>query len=179
MPEDTKESFSAPAIDHPQAEDKTSQSSDDPVFSRLWNVYELARAEYFELADEGSFRAGEAARFLRDTAENGLHYLADHPKQDTRLHKDLTETHNMALRAVEKLCGGRKRKFDYARDRHRNGHSSRRSANSSSHTSSRLPMHHGKAGLPPKPPTPGRGHSSVPYGYSKHRDVDSYVPSRG
>lgn len=52
--------------------DSTPES--DPKISRLWALYQTARAEYTS-SPEGSFAHSKAARFLRDTIENGLTYI--------------------------------------------------------------------------------------------------------
>lgn len=46
----------------------------DPRISRLWALYQTAKVEYSS-CQKGSFAHSKAARFLRDTIENGLTYI--------------------------------------------------------------------------------------------------------
>ena len=46
----------------------------DPKMGRLWTLYQSAKVEYTSCL-KGSFAHSKAARFLRDTIENGLTYI--------------------------------------------------------------------------------------------------------
>ncbi|KAK5103711.1 hypothetical protein LTS08_003129 [Lithohypha guttulata] len=78
---------------------------------RLWTVYEKAKEDFFAISDSNSFDKQAAAKFLRDTAENTLEYLADKdPGQ--QLLDELKMTLAVAKHTAMTLHGGKKRKFD-------------------------------------------------------------------
>ncbi|RMZ91735.1 hypothetical protein DV736_g1018, partial [Chaetothyriales sp. CBS 134916] len=82
-----------------------------PNFRRLMTVYEQARAEYLAVADNEDRNTLHAARFLRDTVENLLDGLRNKTIEAGK-RAELDAMAKMAKEAVEKLCGGKKRKFD-------------------------------------------------------------------
>lgn len=99
----------------------------DPKISRLWALYQNGRVEYFS-CPKGSFAHSKAARFLRDTIENGLAYIERaYPSViydsngETLQGSNFSAVRNklMELRAslneitpvVEKAYGGQKRRF--------------------------------------------------------------------
>ncbi|KAK5303860.1 hypothetical protein LTR99_004315 [Exophiala xenobiotica] len=93
------------------------QQDKEPQVARLLQVYERAKADYFAVSSSGSGIEGggtetiEAAKFLRDTAENTLQYLSDKIIDPNAL-TELQSTFNMAKATVVSLSGGKKRKFD-------------------------------------------------------------------
>jgi len=78
---------------------------------RLWTVYDKAKKDFFAVAEPSSLQKQEAAKFLRDTAENLLHHLRD-KAADQRLLDELNRTFEAAERTAMTLHGGKKRKFD-------------------------------------------------------------------
>lgn len=100
----------------------------DPKISRLWALYQKGRVEY-NSCPKGSFAHSKAARFLRDTIENGLFYIEraypsvicdDNSEtfQDAKLSAirnkliELRTSLNEITPVVEKAYGGQKRRFD-------------------------------------------------------------------
>lgn len=99
----------------------------DPKINRLWNLYQTGRAEY-NSCPKGGFAHSKAARFLRDTIENGLVYIEraypsvicdDNSEifQDAKLSAirnkaiELRASLNEITPVVEKAYGGQKRRF--------------------------------------------------------------------
>ena len=99
----------------------------DPKIGRLWALYQTGRVEYSS-CPKGSFAQSKAARFLRDTIENGLVYIERaYPSvicdsnSETFQGSNLSAVRNklIELRAslkeitpvVEKAYGGQKRRF--------------------------------------------------------------------
>ena len=78
---------------------------------RLWTVYNKAKKDFFAVAEPSSLQKQEAAKFLRDTAENLLHHLQD-KAADQRLLDELNRTFEAAEHTAMTLHGGKKRKFD-------------------------------------------------------------------
>lgn len=83
----------------------------DTQVTRLWQVYEQAKADFYAVPNRDGQELTDAAKFLRDTAENALQYLAD-KDVDPGAMAELQSTFNMAKATVVSLTGGRKRKFD-------------------------------------------------------------------
>lgn len=83
----------------------------EPKLARLWGVYETAREDYLAVADKNNDDAMNAARFLRDTAENTLGYL-ENKNVDPIMLAELNGTYQMAKATAVSLAGGKKRKFD-------------------------------------------------------------------
>ncbi|RMD44950.1 hypothetical protein DV735_g7, partial [Chaetothyriales sp. CBS 134920] len=88
-----------------------------PNLRKLLEVYERSRAEYLALADDGDRRTVDAAKFLRDTVENVFDSLRRNNNTngatiDADKRAELKAMAAIAKEVVEKLCGGRKRKFD-------------------------------------------------------------------
>ncbi|KAK6381596.1 hypothetical protein LTS17_004655 [Exophiala oligosperma] len=83
----------------------------DAQVTRLWQVYEQAKADFYAVPNREGQELTDAAKFLRDTAENALQYLAD-KGVDPDAMAELQSTFNMAKATVVSLTGGRKRKFD-------------------------------------------------------------------
>lgn len=102
----------------------------DPNFNRLWRLFENARADLnsqnMYSHNMYSHQRNLAARFLRDTIENVMHYIKhNHPSGSAILnassdeapgifHKlfELRSSHNQAAEAVKTAYGGRLRTFD-------------------------------------------------------------------
>ncbi|KAL9045049.1 MAG: hypothetical protein Q9214_001861 [Letrouitia sp. 1 TL-2023] len=100
---DTDESF----------EEKANFKSDDPKLSQLLDTYGVALQE-FGAADPDTSQGMATAKFLRDTAENCVHYLETHEvcimlEKLTEIRACLAE----ATVAAEKGMGGKRRRFDY------------------------------------------------------------------
>ncbi|KIW11794.1 hypothetical protein PV08_09066 [Exophiala spinifera] len=83
----------------------------DTQVTRLWQVYEQAKADFNAVPNREGQEIIDAAKFLRDTAENAIQYLAD-KDVDPEAMAELQSTCNMAKANVVSLTGGRKRKFD-------------------------------------------------------------------
>jgi len=190
----------------------------EPITSRLWNVYANSKKEFAAVNNPHSLEKQDAAKFLRDTAENLLHRLRD-ISADERLVKEVLETFRIANITATTLHGGRKRKFDggtdlsardstparnvardakvnSAREGPRQGKRPKQTTGKEffpGHTSAI--KHHRRNAvdldredlyyaspeeLPEsrrsfkKKKNKGRGHSGIPYGYS--RPVDSWYP---
>jgi hypothetical protein len=160
----------------------------EPKLTNLWNVYQRAKADYLVVANHQNHATATAARFLRDTAENILSYL-ENKTADPIMMRELNATYRMAKEAAVSLTGGKKRKFDVGEAERgmgaRRGHGGL--LNRSGHDGgqrygdmrrSRSPARYsGGYGGPPAYPaaqTQPRGHSDIPFGYS--RPVDSYHP---
>jgi hypothetical protein len=93
----------------------------DAKITRLTSIYENAKSDFETVPAGDTIRKLEAARFLRDTAENTVMYFRDPSKSgDTQaantnmeeLIADLEATCKTAQASVVHLSGGRKRKFD-------------------------------------------------------------------
>jgi hypothetical protein len=85
--------------------------------ARLTSIYEKAKADFEALAPSNTAAKLEAARFLRDTAENTIMYFRDSNKRgESRISNsfmaELEQTCKSAQASVVSLSGGRKRKFD-------------------------------------------------------------------
>lgn len=84
---------------------------------RLTSVYQQAKRDYENVAGADSAAKLDAARFLRDTAENTIVYFR-RIREDTgnyvstELMRDLEQAFMSASASVVSLNGGRKRKFD-------------------------------------------------------------------
>lgn len=94
----------------------------DVKTARLISVYEKAKSDFNTVPARDSMAKLDAARFLRDTAENTVMYFRDTRKSGQggassssemkELIVDLEATCKMAQASVVTLSGGRKRKFD-------------------------------------------------------------------
>lgn len=183
----------------------------NPGLTRLWDVFEEAKKDYLQSAGDESFETQQAAKFLRDTAENTLDHIGRAAiRIDPRIEAELTQTFETAQRIVMQLSGGKKRKFDRVREDQVKR--TRRESTRTSHNLFRRPMASGdwreghvsaysrSSGSCPatlgscrlekpeyidrarsrrnagreKIPMKGRGHSGIPFGYS--REVDSWCP---
>jgi hypothetical protein len=91
---------------------------------RLLDVYEQARTEYLSVANKGDSTTVNAAKFLRDTVENVIDNLKSTDLEADK-QAELRTMARMAKDAVEKLCGGKKRKFDDNTDQSRSRSASR------------------------------------------------------
>lgn len=90
--------------------------------ARLTSIYEKAKSDFEAVPAGDTIAKLEAARFLRDTAENTVMYFRDPTKSGDgmatgsshmkELMADLEATCKMAQASVVSLSGGRKRKFD-------------------------------------------------------------------
>jgi len=166
----------------------------EPKLARLWSVYKKARADFEAVSKKAdSVKRAVAAKFLRDTAENTIQYLQN-KNTDPIMMAELFATYNMAKSTAVSLAGGKKRKFDYVEmDMVKGtprGPSSVGSKTRHEGASKSVSDRYKKRELigPPgytgeyvrdraKSNNRGRGHSSVPFGYS--RTVDSYQPHQG
>ncbi|EXJ55799.1 hypothetical protein A1O7_08729 [Cladophialophora yegresii CBS 114405] len=102
-----KSSRPLPAISHLRREM-------EPRLGALWNVYELARADYLIALDRSNReKTISTAKFLRDTAENILLYL-ENKNADALMITELEGTFKHAKNTVVCLTGGKIRKFDTA-----------------------------------------------------------------
>ncbi|KAI4211605.1 MAG: hypothetical protein LQ351_005646 [Letrouitia transgressa] len=93
--------------------EKDNAKPDDPKLSQLLETYETALQE-FGAADPDTPRHMTTAKFLRDTAENCIHYLQAHGvgimlKKLTEIRARLAQ----ATEAAEKGMGGKRRRFEY------------------------------------------------------------------
>ena len=172
----------------------------EPKLKRLWSVYEDARADFLAVADQKDQSTINAAKFLRDTAENTIQYLKNR-NADSLMLTELHATCEKAKDMVVGLTGGKKRKFDRAgmdsvkgvprgpsnfqdqsyqeerarperrysdvRDQDERARSERRYSEVGSEDWNRRE----RTSVQGR----GRGHSGIPYGYT--RPVDSYHPS--
>ncbi len=93
----------------------------DERIARLISIYEKAKSDFKAVPDNETDAKMEAARFLRDTAENTVMYFRDPTKTSTahsasrnmeEIINDLEATCKAAQASVVSLTGGRKRKFD-------------------------------------------------------------------
>lgn len=190
----------------------------EPITGRLWNVYAHAKKEFAAVENPHSLEKQEAAKFLRDTAENLLHRLRD-VSANERLIGEVAETFRVANITTTTLHGGKKRKFDRTlgstnrerafptpvagteradtdREAPRQGKRPKKTAVKElfpGHTFAvenhrrnatevdREELYYtvaeqsSKSGRPSKKKNRGRGHSGIPYGYS--RPVDSWYPT--
>jgi hypothetical protein len=83
----------------------------DAGLQRLIDTYDTSCKEFFEAEDRGEEKAGSAARYLRDTAENLLTYLRETNIDPEKL-REVENMRDTAKAAAEQLKGGRVRKFD-------------------------------------------------------------------
>jgi hypothetical protein len=83
----------------------------DAGLQRLIDTYDTSCKEFFEAEDRGEEKAGSAARYLRDTAENLLTYLHETNIDPAKL-REVENMRDTAKAAAEQLKGGRVRKFD-------------------------------------------------------------------
>lgn len=79
---------------------------------RIWKVFETAKEEFHTITDSTSVEKQQAAKFLRDTAENTLQHLAKEEITEPQLNAELERALAVAKHTAEILSGGRKRKFD-------------------------------------------------------------------
>lgn len=194
----------------------------NPGLIRLWGVFEQAKKDYIRSAEDENGQTHQAAKFLRDTAENTLDHIgraAGHV--DPRIEAELRQTFETAQQIVVQLSGGRKRKFDRVHDEQvkRTKRESPRQRPTQSDQSrskhylsrplaqledrSKQRLHSSSKGIGYRSTTSGsypfeerrhvdrfrskqdpkrekiamkgRGHSGIPFGYS--REVDSWCPS--
>lgn len=111
-PRDTGRRSLAPEPEPSGFVHQTGEKQDkEPQVARLLQVYERAKADYFAVSGVEGHETIEAAKFLRDTAENTLQYLSDKVIDPNAL-TELQSTFNMAKATVVSLSGGKKRKFD-------------------------------------------------------------------
>ena len=160
----------------------------DPAFKRLMAVYEQARTEYLVVAGNEDNTTISAAKFVRDTVENVIDNLKE-KNIDADKQAELRTIARMAKDTVEKLCGGKKRKFD------RETEKNQRRPTTTSFDRSRYPT---RDDYPydrrewrnderrydrERSPIRSRGYTRdrspervrIPYGYS--RPVDTYYPA--
>jgi hypothetical protein len=97
---------------------QTCSSGDDHEFAnddkvaRILAIYVKAKDEYYNLDDSQPVQKLQAARFLRDTAENTLNYLhACHCSEHSMI-PELAENFEIAKEKATQLSGGRKRRFE-------------------------------------------------------------------
>ena len=82
--------------------------------TRLLSTYQTAKDDYFGPLQQSGMVSMDAARFLRDTAENTLRYLRINglAEENGGLVTDLEYTFAAARDKATALSGGRKRHFD-------------------------------------------------------------------
>ena len=86
----------------------------EPNLSRLWLLYEKARADFQAVVPDRDAQAtAESARFLRDTAENTIQYLKS-KDFDPVMMAELRAVYDLAKATAVSASGGKKRKFDLA-----------------------------------------------------------------
>ncbi|KAL4925460.1 uncharacterized protein BDV17DRAFT_185578 [Aspergillus undulatus] len=102
--EDTRPPF-PPAI-------QAQKTDVDDRVTRLLEVYQKAKDDYFTTKERDGFDSLDAVRFLRDSAENTLRYLHANGLQDNLWVPDLEQTFATARDKTAQLLGGRKRHFD-------------------------------------------------------------------
>ena len=145
----------------------------DPKVKRIFTVYDQARTEYLSVADADDAKVIRAAKFLRDTAENALSMLKN-ANIDAAVMLELQTTCDKAKDTVVALSGGKKRKFDGPQKELVNGNSNGsnkgREDRNGGHQRGSHRGNNGRRGGRGR----GRGHSGIPYGYT--RRVDSYHP---
>ena len=93
----------------------STKSMEDIKLARLWSVYQRARSDFHavtDATDRAPHQTSAAARFLRDSAENTLHYLKSSKGTEPIMVAELEGTYRMAKDVADSLAGGRKRKFD-------------------------------------------------------------------
>lgn len=83
-----------------------------PLTTRVWAVCEKAKEDFFVIKEPNSLEKQSAAKYLRDSAENVLHHLAD-KDPDPRLINELQDILAVAKHTAMVLHGGKKRKFDH------------------------------------------------------------------
>lgn len=100
---------------------KAKEDDADAKIARLTSVYEKAKSDFEAVSTADTIAKLEAARFLRDTAENTILYFREPNKsssshaEDSKIKEliaDLETTGKMAQASVVTLSGGRKRRFD-------------------------------------------------------------------
>jgi hypothetical protein len=94
-----------PAAKHPEVK------TDEAHIARLLLTFNEASFEYSNLPDTDAHRKRNAAKFLRDSAENALAYLRT-SKPDHYMLPTLKRTFEMAQAKCVWLNGGRKRPFE-------------------------------------------------------------------
>lgn len=172
-------------------------ASAEPTLARLWTVLERAKQDYLRFEHRTDNEAAQAAKYLRDTAENAIQCLRDRDL-DERLIFEAKRQYTRAERKVLELNGGKKRKFDSSETDHiracpRAGsrppslsqdHNARRyvkdkdvRSRSKDHSRGKRRRSVGISNDLPKQrkkKQEGRGPSGIPYGYT--RPVDQYTP---
>ncbi|KAL9609566.1 MAG: hypothetical protein Q9167_005676 [Letrouitia subvulpina] len=109
----TPHSFAHNSNFNKNLEGKADCKSDDAKLSQLLATYETALKEFVAAAPDTPTRIN-TAKFLRDTAENCIHYLETHGgcimlEKLTEIRAYLAE----ATVVAEKGMGGKRRRFDY------------------------------------------------------------------
>ncbi|PLN82088.1 hypothetical protein BDW42DRAFT_85675 [Aspergillus taichungensis] len=86
--------------------------------TRLLSTYQTAKDDYFGSLQQSDMVSMDAARFLRDTAENTLRYLRSNElaEENVELITELEYTFAAARDKATALSGGRKRHFDEGDD---------------------------------------------------------------
>ena len=177
----------------------------DPSLARLWDVYQKARMDFIEAENAGNpYKKNTAARFLRDSAENALQYLRK-KNADPVMVGELEATYKMASSTAVYLADGRKRRWDIVKQgkgHSAQGGESRAAKRRNRRPERRFEAHvrderpqdeeyererryhddarrksdrREQARAESAGANRGRGHSGVPFGYSR-RSVDSYKP---
>ncbi|KAF7592920.1 hypothetical protein BBP40_012241 [Aspergillus hancockii] len=90
--------------------------------TRLLDIYRHAKDEYYTALQTDGYVSLEAARFLRDTAENALRYLHANGLSDHTAVPDLEQVFTISRDKATQLTGGRKRHFDEDTDRRPDRH---------------------------------------------------------
>ncbi|PKY05480.1 hypothetical protein P168DRAFT_340888 [Aspergillus campestris IBT 28561] len=120
---------------HHHSTNKTIHSNPPPPndevqtrITRLLSTYQAAKDDYFGSLQKNGMVSMDAARFLRDTAENTLRYLRSNGLAEEKggLVTELEYTFAAARDKATALSGGRKRHFDEGDGGGGGGHESRR-----------------------------------------------------
>ncbi|KAL1971288.1 hypothetical protein VTN77DRAFT_240 [Rasamsonia byssochlamydoides] len=95
-----------------KASARTRDTTVDDKITRILNVYFKAKEDYYSLEDADYMEKANAARFLRDTAENALNCLRARGLTTHRMVPELEEMFQYAKDKATELLGGKKRRFE-------------------------------------------------------------------
>jgi len=84
----------------------------DKKLNRILDIYFKAKKDFSDLGKSNTVEKFEAARFLRDTAENTLNYLHKRNLMEHHMVPELEEMFNHAKEKATELSGGKKRRFE-------------------------------------------------------------------
>lgn len=84
----------------------------DEYVRRLLDVYFEAKKDFYNLKDADYLDKAQAARFLRDTAENTLNCFRAHGLMSHRMVPELKRMFQHAKDKATEFLGGKKRRFE-------------------------------------------------------------------